>query len=218
VALTVLRGAVPESVEVSGSGSGSGSGYGYGYGSGDGSGSGYGYGDGSGSGYGDGDGYGSGSGYGYGDGYGDGYGYGDGDGYGYGYGYGYGDGYGYGYGSGDGSGYGDGDGDAALRVVARAALPRQYASDSRVLALWKSTAEGKPANGGKADAVVPGLIQREQGPLNLCHAGTLHATLEPSRWKGERLWIVALGGEVIGDAEKLGALEREIICEVAGDR
>jgi hypothetical protein len=42
----------------------------------------------------------------------------------------------------------------------------------------------------------------------------LHATLEPSKWKGERTWLVALGGDVIGDATKMGALSREILAEV----
>ena len=49
---------------------------------------------------------------------------------------------------------------------------------------------------------------------SLCTPHCLHATLKPSKWKGERLWIVALDGEVVGDAEKMGALKREIICEV----
>ena len=48
----------------------------------------------------------------------------------------------------------------------------------------------------------------------LCEKTTLHATLMPSKWKGERLWIVALDGTVVGNAEKMGALKREILCEV----
>ena len=166
----------------------------------------------SGSGYGCG--YGYGDGYGSGSGYGSGYGYGSGsgDGYGYGSGYGYGDGYG--YGSGDGYGSGSGEKTSGLTVAQRQ-LPAHYADDPRTLALWKSDADGKPANGGSSDeAARPGLRQTTQGPLSLCHKGTLHATLEPERWKGERLWIVALEGEVVGDAEKMGALTREILCEV----
>lgn len=46
-----------------------------------------------------------------------------------------------------------------------------------------------------------------------CGDGTLHATLIPPKWTGDRWWIVALKGEVIGDDEKYGALEREIIGE-----
>jgi hypothetical protein len=37
--------------------------------------------------------------------------------------------------------------------------------------------------------------------------------LIPPKWKGERWWIVALIGEVVGGDEKYGALEREIIGE-----
>src|ERR1041385_3436106 len=180
----VIRGALP--VELTGDGSGYGGGAGYG------------------AGYGDGSGYGSG--------YGDGDGSGSRSGYGYGYGYGYGDGSGYGPGYGDGSGYG---GKATGLAVAQRQLPARYADDPRTLALWKSDADGKPANGGSSDEPArPGLRQTTQGPLSLCHKGTLHATLEPERWKGERLWIVALEGEVVGDAEKMGALTREILCEV----
>ena len=39
------------------------------------------------------------------------------------------------------------------------------------------------------------------------------STLLPQKWKGERWWVVALIGQVIGDAEKFGALRREIIGE-----
>ena len=38
------------------------------------------------------------------------------------------------------------------------------------------------------------------GPLRGdCGRGQLHATLNPMKWKGDRWWIVALHGEVIGD-------------------
>ena len=36
-----------------------------------------------------------------------------------------------------------------------------------------------------------------------------------AEWKGERWWIVALLGNVVGDDEKFGALEREILGEAA---
>lgn len=32
-------------------------------------------------------------------------------------------------------------------------------------------------------------------------------------WSGDRWWIVALSGEIVGDDQKLGALSREIIGE-----
>ncbi len=81
------------------------------------------------------------------------------------------------------------------------------------LAYWRSTADGRPANGGSAPPVSPGTAQKEPGPLNLCESGTLHATLIPPKWRGERWWIVALHGEVVGDDVKMGCLEREIIGE-----
>jgi hypothetical protein len=216
----IIRGQAP---------TGYGDGYGSGDGSGDGSGSGYGdgsgsgYGDGYGSGYGDGSGDGSGSGYGdgYGSGYGDGSGDGDGDGDGDGYGSGYGDGYGSGYGSGDGDGYGSGPYWQATIECFAARLGGAFvdrvnelrASGAKI-AFWRSDKSGKPANGGRANAVYPGLVQEEPGPLkNECGPGQLHATLLPPKWRGERWWIVALIGEVRGDDEKYWALKREIIGE-----
>ena len=172
---------------------------------GDGYGSGYGYGDGSGYGYGSGDGYG----YGYGD--GSGYGSGDGSGSGYGCGSGYGDGYGYG----DGSGYW-----ALLIPVFAEKWPETTRARYAVLkmagvrlAYWRSDAAGKAANGGSGVIAEAGVIHKAPGPLNLCHEGTLHATLIPPKWEGERWWIVALHGDVVGDDEKFGCLEREIVGE-----
>jgi hypothetical protein len=82
------------------------------------------------------------------------------------------------------------------------------------IAIWRSKSNGLPANGGgKIEAAAPGVIHTAPGPLNLCNAGTLHATLIPPKWSGDRWWVVALKGEVIGDDEKYGCLEREIIGE-----
>jgi hypothetical protein len=187
----------------------------------------YGYGDGYGSGYGAGYGYGSDYGSGYGDGSGDGYGAGSGDGYGsdsdYGSGYGDDSGDGYGAGSGDGSGYGHGDGSYWRATVPyfatkwsaeqRARLD-QFVTEGATIAFWRSNKHGLPANGGRSVIpAAPGVVHADIGPLNLCAAGTLHATLIPPRWEGSRWWIVALTGEVAGDDEKLGALRREIIGE-----
>jgi hypothetical protein len=61
--------------------------------------------------------------------------------------------------------------------------------------------------------VKPGTVEKVEGPLELCSTKALHATLIPPKWKGERLWVVALHGEIAGDEEKYGALEREIIGE-----
>ena len=78
---------------------------------------------------------------------------------------------------------------------------------------WRSTAGGRPCNGGSGPPVSVGTVTLIPGPLELCGSGALHATLIPPKWKGERVWIVALIGEVIGDDEKYGALEREILGE-----
>lgn len=81
-------------------------------------------------------------------------------------------------------------------------MPDTLRTDSRVIALWKSAANGTPANGGKAPPAYPGMRQEIVGPLRMCTADALHATLKPEQWQGERLWIVALDGEVVGDDEK----------------
>ena len=201
----ILRGepAKLASLYGSGSGSGDGSGSGYGYGDGSGSGSGYGYGSGSGDGYG--------SGYGYGSGSGDGYGYGSGDGSGYG------------SGSGDGSGYGDGSKEYWQATIPYFASkwpePLRVRMDAlkaagATLAFWRSDASGQPANnGGRITPAAPGVVHTAPGPLRVCQSGTLHATLIPPKWKGERWWIVALTGEVQWDDDKCGALKREILGE-----
>jgi hypothetical protein len=161
------------------------------------------------------------------DGYGDGYGDGDGDGDGYGYGYGdgdgdgdgYGYGYGYGYGSGNGSGngYGDGDGDGYLRMVIEAAGgPRaaRLLNEGATVSFWRSNKAGEPANGGSGPKGYPGLIEEIAGPLEICTKRALHATTKPWKWKGERLWIVALYPPIQTDDDKIGSLKREIICEI----
>jgi hypothetical protein len=94
---------------------------------------------------------------------------------------------------------------------------RQKCHDADAIAYWLSDAQGQPTNYAGATTVElarVGLVQCVAGPLRLCSAQALHATLEPEKWKGERLWVVALRGEVQWDDEKLGALEREIIAEV----
>ena len=155
---------------------------------------------------------------------------GDGSGYGYGCGSGSGDGYGdYGCGSGYGNGYGYGDGDGSaskdywVATIAsfsakwpdgqRAKLSAAKASGA-IIAFWRSTSDGTPANGGShIEPAAPGVIHTAAGPLELCTAGTLHATLIPPKWNGARYWVVALHGPVIGDEEKYGCLKREILGE-----
>ena len=143
---------------------------------------------------------------------------GDGYGYGYGSGYGSGSGSGYGYGYGYGSGYGDGDdsgyGYGVVALARKLLSSCKFAADS-FIALWLSDKDGKPANGGICtEAARVGLIQETKGPLSLCNPGTLHATLHPAKWKGDRVWIVAMHGELAFGDNKIGALKREILAEV----
>ena len=78
---------------------------------------------------------------------------------------------------------------------------------------WRSTKDATPANGGSGGPVKAGDVQKIAGPLEVCTKRALHGTMIPPKWKGERWWVVALIGEIQGDDEKYGALEREIIGE-----
>jgi hypothetical protein len=83
------------------------------------------------------------------------------------------------------------------------------------IAFWNSDAWGRACNGGKKDfRAAPGLIQENAGALKLCDPPTFHATREPHRWKGDRVWIVAMHGEVRWQEDKCGSLRREIIGEI----
>jgi len=159
-----------------------------------------------------------------GDGYGDGYGYGDGSGDGYGDG----DGYGSGSGDGYGSGYGSGDGDgptaywkATIKHFAarwteaqRQRLADLQKSATATIAFWWSDAHGFACNGGKSEkSAEPGMVEEIAGPLKVCTSRALHATNLPPKWKGKRLWIVALHGETQTNDDKIGALKREIVGE-----
>jgi len=59
-----------------------------------------------------------------------------------------------------------------------------------------------------------GMVQEVAGPLALHGPGALHATFRPDKWKGSRLWVVALHGDVAFAEHKLGALKREILAEI----
>jgi hypothetical protein len=92
-------------------------------------------------------------------------------------------------------------------------------SKGATIAFTLTGPKGEPCNGGLSPQdqyAKPGLLQESDGPLRLCYSGVFHATLEPHKWNGSRVWIVALYGEVQkkGDASKLGALKREFIGEV----
>ena len=80
---------------------------------------------------------------------------------------------------------------------------------------WCSDSHGRPANGGTSDGwfAKPGLIQEVEGPLEICTRG-LHITSDPLRWRGSRVWICALHGEVQNEDDKSASLKREIVGEV----
>ena len=121
-----------------------------------------------------------------------------------------------------GSGYGYGDKGYVLALIDAFAARLSQACRDRLaelrklgatIAFWRSDEKGRPCNGGSGEPVKPGDVQETPGPLSLCGRGTLHATLRPEKWKGGRIWLVALLGQTVGDEEKMGALKREIIGE-----
>jgi hypothetical protein len=158
-------------------------------------------------------------------GYGSGSGYGSGDGSGYGDGSGSGSGSGYGSGSGDGSGDGSGYGSKEYWLSTIQYFAARWPENSRqrlaslqkegaTIAFWKSSADGRACNGGRSTAPVqPGTVETAPGPLACCTAGVLHATFLPPKWKGERMWVVALIGETATQEDKVAALKREVIGE-----
>lgn len=165
--------------------------------------------------------FGSGTGSGFGDDFGDDFSFGSSTGDGFGDDFSFHNDFGFNFGAGIGTGTGDGLGsgfgeDSQGFRIWQAYCPEvDSCSRDVTLALWKSRTDGGPANGGKANfTAAPGLIQEIEGPLLLCTGGSLHATLNPLAWGGERLWLVALHGEVEVVKNKLGALKREIIREI----
>jgi len=149
-----------------------------------------------------------------------------GAGYGYGYGSGDGDGSGYGYGSGDGDGYGYGYGSGYLKEAtvgflamlpkARRAHAQELLRTGAKIAYWRSGKDARPSNGGYSDPVDVGTIQKIDGPLKICTAKALHATYRLDKWSGDRIWLVALKGQIVEQEDKLSALEREILAELTG--
>jgi hypothetical protein len=89
------------------------------------------------------------------------------------------------------------------------------------IAYWNSDRHGRPANhdmdpiAAREWTARPGLVQTVKGPLMPCSGQALHATFEPHRWKGERVWVVALVGTVATHGgNKVCSLRREVIGEV----
>ena len=134
-------------------------------------------------------------------------GYGSGNGNGNGYG----NGYGYGYG--DGNGYGYGEYIAAL-ISAGCPAAAKAEKAGAALAFWRSRPDGRPANGGTGEARKAGDVEEIAGPLELCSRNALHGTLQPRKWRGEKLWAVALYPPYEQEDDKIGSLKREILCEM----
>ncbi len=126
---------------------------------------------------------------------------------------GYGDGYGYGYGDGNGE-YWSGVIAAAIDRNPNKDRAETLSRDGCRLAIWRSNQNGTPANGGKGTVAAPGLVETIDGPLELCTARALHATLSPEKWKGERYWVVALYPPIAEQEDKMGSLKREILFEL----
>ena len=110
-----------------------------------------------------------------------------------------------------GSGYGYGDGDGWKAVLAGMAPKLAHGTP----AFWRSSSAGQPCNGGSGSSAYIGKVDRVASPMRPCTNRALHGTLNPSKWKGERLWIVVMRGEiVVVDDDKIAATEREIVAEV----
>ena len=84
------------------------------------------------------------------------------------------------------------------------------------IAYWNSDAQGRPTNGGsKCDwYATPGAIQELPGPLVMCGPGALHATVDPLKWAGCRVWLVAMHSPFQIELDKVGSLKREILGEI----
>ena len=98
---------------------------------------------------------------------------------------------------------------------------RRMQKASAVFAYYLTDSHGRPSNhkfnnilDARKWTVKPGIIQRVDGPLVACSENALHATLEPHKWVGNRVWVVAFLGEVKYLNNKIAGLHREIIGEV----
>jgi hypothetical protein len=59
-----------------------------------------------------------------------------------------------------------------------------------------------------------GQVQKIQGPLVLCGSRALHATFNPQKWGGKRIWLVAMHHPILEDENKIGSLHRTILADV----
>ena len=94
---------------------------------------------------------------------------------------------------------------------------RREAKAGNTIAYWCSDAHGRSANGGQLiQPAAPGVVHRQSvaGAVSPCGPKAVHATFEPHRWAGVRVWIVSMRGGIVQDKHKLAAAERLIIGEV----
>ena len=126
-------------------------------------------------------------------------------------------GYGDGDGDGSGSGYAYGSGEGYFAAILSDSVSGRISAlleSGAKLAFWRSDSNGKPCNNGTGLARTVGMVEELPGPLKLCGPGALHGTLQPWKWKGERLWVVLLYPPVEESEDKLGSLKREIVAEI----
>src|SRR6202008_3690130 len=81
------------------------------------------------------------------------------------------------------------------------------------IVFWVSDSRGQPCNGGQGPARSPGFREQVPGPLAICTRQALHGTLNPKEYRGDRVFLVALFGEVQARGDKRAALTREILAE-----
>ncbi len=118
--------------------------------------------------------------------------YKSGNGYGYGYGYGYGD----------------------LPTYITALLESADVPNNAIPAIWRSNKYGTPANGGTGGARCVGQTEEIKSGLEICTRNALHGTHDPSKWKGERWFIVALHLPVQCQDDKIASAKRTIIKDL----
>jgi len=58
------------------------------------------------------------------------------------------------------------------------------------------------------------MVEEITGPLEICTKNALHATLDPRKWKGERLFVVALYPPFQNQDDKWASLKRKIVMEI----
>jgi hypothetical protein len=94
------------------------------------------------------------------------------------------------------------------------ALCEPFKTPGKVIAVWRSSWEGEPVNGGSGTKARVGLVERITGPLTLCTKNALHGTLLPSNWEGDRWWVVALDEPVQWQDHKAGSLTRTFLADL----